>query len=105
MMTSPENQHKRIAYYVVALAALFFLCWSAADILSAGANLYLLRTSTIAMPRTGPDSANESLAPDGNYPDIYRQMVIDRVVDSGARLLVAGVVFFMTKRRLRELKA
>ena len=104
-MATIDNQQKRIAYYVVALVALFFLCWSAADILSAGANLFLLRTSAISMPRTGPDTTGEPLAPDGNYPDIYRQMVIDRVVDSGARLLVAGGVFLMTKRRLRELKA
>lgn len=103
-MTTVENQQKRIAYMVVMLTALFFLCWSAADILSAGANLLLLRTSTISMPRTGPDSTSEQITPDGNYPDIYRQMVIDRVVDSGARLLVAGGVFFVIKRRLKELK-
>ncbi len=81
---------KKVYYYIICLAALFVLLWGVVDL--AGSVVGLV-TAKAAAPFDqsviGQDSAGEQSL------DIYyqRKMFSDRLTDSLARIIVAGIVF------------
>ena len=101
-----QQDYKKASYYLVALVSFFFLCWSTADIVSAGINLAFLRPHPPITGRTLPQEtpSDGSLDSDGSYDYIYKQKILDRMGDSAARLLVSGIVFAMSRKRIRTLE-
>lgn len=90
---------KKIYYYIICLVSLFVLLWGVVDL---AGSLAGLSTAKVAAPfeqtALSQDNASEQSL------DIYyqRKMFNDRLVDSLARIIVAGLVFGYSRRKVEK---
>lgn len=99
----PKNNMdlKKAYYYIICLVALFVLFWGAVDLTSATAGLSMSKSSVSL------DSMSPTPAPEGEQPlDVYYQkkMLYDRLSDSLARIVIAGLVFFYSRKKADQLE-
>lgn len=83
---------KKAYYYIICLVSLFVLMWGIADLASASVGLAMAR---IPAPVTLEKESEPSL-------DIYYQkkMLYDRLADSLARIVISGLVFAYSRKRV-----
>jgi hypothetical protein len=85
---------KKAYYYLICLAALFFLFWGAVDLTGSAIGLVVNRNASPAA-----DQAVEQ--PSEQFLEAYYQkkMLVDRLWDSVARVVFAGAVFVYCRKR------
>jgi hypothetical protein len=85
---------KKTYYYLICLAALFFLFWGAVDLTSSAIGLVVSRSSS-------PAASQLTDQPSEQYLEAYYQkkMLVDRLWDSVARVAFAGGVFLYCRKR------
>lgn len=85
---------KKAYYFIICLAALFFLFWGAVDLTGSAIGLAVNR---------GAAPAADQLAgqPNEQYLEAYYQkkMLVDRLWDGAARVVFAGAVFLYCRKR------
>lgn len=96
--------YKKIYYYVICVMAFFVLMWGAIDLTSSSLGLINMR-SVPAEPSSG---AEEGVQPEKGeqFFDAYYQkkMLLDRLWDSLARVLVSGGIFAYSRKKAKELE-
>jgi hypothetical protein len=88
---------KKAYYYIICLGALFFLLWGIVDLTGSVAGLVSTRVPTnLNQPQLQLDNG-----PDQSL-DLYYQkkMLNDRLVDSLARIVVSGIVFIYSRKKV-----
>ena len=102
---------KKVYYYVVCAITLFILMWGAVDVISSVLSLTLFKSPSVGLEApTGPQSGSVGAEGKGGgaepFFDEYYQgrMAFDRIGDSIARILVAGLIFTYASYRIRELE-
>jgi len=87
---------KKIYYYIICLVSLFILLWGVVDL--AGSLVGLSTAKTVGQPALSQDNASEQSL------DIYYQRKIfnDRLTDSLARIIVAGLVFGYSRMKVEK---
>jgi len=97
---------KKIYYYIICLFAVFILIWGAIDVVSGVISL------TFASPMPSYEPIPEAEEPPSEaktaapmIEEFYqRQMLLDRIGDSLARILVAGIVLAFANWRINLLE-
>jgi len=88
---------KKAYYYIIALITFFVLLWGVIDFASATTGL--ISGKYLPQPQMGEKPGTPGLE------EYYQQRVAqDRLFDSLARILVAGVIFGYAQLRLRKLE-
>ena len=92
---------KKAYYYIICLTALFVLAWGVVDLGSVASGLVMNRAYSTQLEQ-------ESLAEKSGEPylEMYYQkkMLYDRLWDSVARIVVAGVVFTYSRVKVARLE-
>jgi hypothetical protein len=85
---------KRAYYYLICLAALFFLFWGAVDLTSSASGLLFNRGGAPAVDQVAGQ-------PSEQYLEAYysKKIMLDRLWDGAARVIFAGAVFLYCRRR------
>ena len=101
---------KKVYYYVICAVTLFILLWGAVDVISSVLTLTVFRgpSANLEMPSgPQPGSMGADKTASESFVDEYYQsrMAYDRIGDSAARLIVAGLVFFYASLRIKELES
>jgi hypothetical protein len=87
---------KKLYLYIVCAVALFIALWGVIDFLGAGISLFITRAPISGAPTPGPEASMD---------EYYQQrMLLDRLVDSGARLIIPGAVFLYFSLKLKKLE-
>ena len=83
---------KKAYYYIICLAALFVLAWGIVDLTGAAAGLITNRVPSASLEQSTQSPSEKESEP---YLEAYYQkkMLYDRLWDSLARIVVAGVIF------------
>lgn len=92
---------KKIYYYVICLAALFVLFWGTVDLISTVVGLTTSKSAGVEQNLSSPpEGASEQTL------DLYYQkkMLYDRLSDSLARIVVAGLVFGFSRMKVSRLE-
>lgn len=95
---------KKIYYYLICLFAVFILMWGTIDIVSGVLSLTFVSSSVPSYepsPETGGAPAESDLAPPMIEGFYQRQMILDRIGDSMARIVVAGLVLAFGMWRIK----
>jgi len=106
-----DKSIKLIYQYVVCLVALLILLWGVVDIVSASVSLVTAKAQPASFDMMPPDSGNNLTGGDikGVEPSIedyyQKRMVMDRVGDSLARILVSGLVFWAFSSKIKSQEA
>lgn len=101
---------KKVYYYVVCAITLFVLMWGTVDIVSSILSLTIFKPPSLGLdvttgPQGGGASANEQGAAGPSFDEYYQsRMSMDRIGDSIARIIVAGLIFAYAGYRIRELE-
>lgn len=98
---------KLVYQYVVCLIALVILLWGVVDIVSASVSLVTAKTQPatfdIMPPEGGNISGGEIKGVEPSIEDYYqKRMVMDRVGDSIARIVVSGLVFWAFSSKIKS---
>ncbi len=101
---------KLIYQYVVCLVALLILMRGVVDIVSASVSLVTEKTQPatfdIVPPEGGNISGGEIKGVEPSIEDYYqKRMVMDRVGDSLARIIVSGLVFWAFSAKIKSQEA
>ncbi|MFA6170080.1 MAG: hypothetical protein WCW67_01070 [Candidatus Margulisiibacteriota bacterium] len=88
---------KKLYYYLLSLAALFFLLWGVVDL----ANTIVTSFGRAPLPA---DQASEGL--NEQNLDLYYQkkMLVDRYSDSLIRIVVSGLAFYFAKKTIKDME-
>jgi len=106
----PNSKMRKTYCYVVCLISLVILLWGIVDIISASIGLTILKPASPAsyemIPNEGAPFPEGELKPMGPSIEEYyqRRMILDRVGDSFARILVSGVVFLYFSVKIKSLE-
>lgn len=95
---------KKAYYYIICLVSLFVLLWGAVDLTSATVGLAMNSGSTVSLER----SASAPMDPGGEpMMDMFYQkkMLYDRLWDSLARVVVAGLIFGYSRVKVSQLES
>ena len=98
---------KTIYSYVICLIAFVILLWGVVDVLSASISLVTAKAQPVSFENMPPEGGNfpsgdiKGIEP--SIEDYYqKRMVLDRVGDSLARILVSGAVFWFFSQKLKS---
>ena len=98
---------KKVYYYVVCAVTLFVLMWGTVDIISSILSVTLFKPPSVSLEApSGPQAGAEGKGATEPFFDEYYQgrMAFDRIGDSIARIIVAGIIFAYAGLRIRELE-
>jgi hypothetical protein len=106
----PNSGTRKLYCYVVCLIALLILLWGMVDVISASISLTILKPQA---PSYEPMTAEGAPFPGGEIKGIepsieefyQRRMIMDRVGDSFARILVSGLVFIYFSVKIKGLES
>jgi hypothetical protein len=95
---------KRTYYYIICLVSFFVLMWGVVDLIGAGISLVGLKSSGASM--SAPMDASVSPEKGDQFFDTYYQakMSYDRLWDSLARIVVAGGIFYYSRKTANRLE-
>jgi len=106
-MSFERNTTKKVYYYVICAATLFILMWGLVDMTSAVLSVTLFKppSASLELP-SGPQGVDTKAGGSEPYFDEYYQgrMAMDRIGDSLARVIVAGVIFIYSSIRIKDLE-
>ena len=98
---------KKVYYYVVCVVTLFVLMWGTVDVISSVLSMTIFKSPSISLEApSGPQSGAEAKggAAEPFFDEYYQgSMAFDRIGDSVARIMVAGIIFAYAGFRIREL--
>ena len=92
---------KKAYYYLICLVALFVLFWGIVDLSGSVIGLSTTRPIGAALEQAAPPS------PEGDQSlDVYYQkkLLYDRLSDSLARIIIAGLVFAYCRNKVKQLE-
>lgn len=94
---------KKTYYYIICLISLFVLLWGVVDLTSATVGLAMNNTSTASLARATDAPVDQSGEP---MMDMFYQkkMLYDRLWDSLARVIVAGLIFGYSRIKVNQLE-
>jgi hypothetical protein len=99
---------KKIYYYVICAVTLFVLMWGTVDVISSVLSITIFKPASVSLEIPGgPQSAAEGKGgvSEPSFDEYYQgRMALDRVGDSLARIIVAGIIFAYAGYRIRELE-
>jgi hypothetical protein len=101
---------KKVYYYIICAVTLVVLMWGTVDIVSSMLSLTIFKPPSLGLeaptgPQGGGAGANEGQAAGPSFDEYYQsRMSMDRIGDSIARILVAGIIFGYSGMRIRELE-
>jgi hypothetical protein len=108
-MAFERNTTKKVYYYVICAVTLLILTWGLIDVTSAVLSITIFKAPSISLEApSGPQSAAEGKGgvPEPSFDEYYQgRMLIDRIGDSIARVIVSGLIFAYAGYRIRELEA
>lgn len=103
---------KKIYYYVVCAVTLFVLMWGAVDVVSSILSATVLKPPSVSLDASSGEQGGAMAGPGGknmaapSFDEFYQgQMTMDRMVDSLARLLIAGGLFLYASSKVREIES
>lgn len=89
--------YKKIYYYTICLITFFVLLWGTIDLSSAVASLTILKPTIIK--EIPEEKISEGLE------DAYQQkMLFDRLGDSLARIVIAGIIFAYSRKKIADIE-
>jgi len=102
---------KKAYYYVICAITLFILMWGAVDIISSVLSITIFKPPSVSL-ESPSGSQSGSVGAEGkggmaepSFDEYYQsRMTFDRIGDSLARIIVAGVIFAYAGYRIRELE-
>jgi hypothetical protein len=99
---------KKVYYYVVCAVTLFVLMWGTVDVISSILSITIFKSPSVSLEApSGPQSGAEgkSGAAEPFFDEYYQgRMAFDRIGDSVARIIVAGIIVAYAGFRIRELE-
>jgi hypothetical protein len=99
---------KKVYYYVVCAVTLFVLMWGTVDVISSILSITIFKSPSVSLEApSGPQSGAEGKggAAEPFFDEYYQgRMAFDRIGDSVARIIVAGIIFAYAGFRIRELE-
>jgi len=99
---------KKVYYYVVCAVTLFVLMWGTVDVISSVLSISIFKAPSVSLEApSGPQSGAEGKggAAEPFFDEYYQsRMAFDRIGDSVARIIVAGILFSYAGFRIRELE-
>lgn len=93
---------KKIYYYIVCLVALFVLFWGLVDLTGAAVGLSMAKGPTVSMDQPPPPAPDSEQSLDVYY---QKRMLYDRLSDSLARIIIAGLVFAYSRVKVNKLES
>jgi hypothetical protein len=85
---------KRIYYYAVCVMAFFVLMWGTVDLASSSIGLFSIKGSFSSFTTPAGEAPLASEKGEQFFDAYYqRKMLFDRLWDSVARIVVAGIIF------------
>lgn len=96
--------YKKVYYYLICLVALFVLFWGLVDLSGAAVGLTMIKNPSITLDQAGPMGSSDKASE--QYLDLFyqRKMLFDRLSDSLARIIVAGLVFGYSRSKVNKLE-
>jgi hypothetical protein len=100
---------KKIYYYVICAVTLFVLMWGMVDVVSSVLSITIFKPASVSLevpggPQSGADGKG-GVVPEPSFDEYYQgRMAFDRIGDSLARVIVAGIIFAYAGYRIRELE-
>jgi hypothetical protein len=94
------NLHKAY-YYIICLVALFVLFWGLVDLSGSAVGLATAKGSAISLDQAAPPVADNDQSLDVYY---QKRMLYDRLADSLARIIFAGLVFAYCRAKVAKLE-
>ena len=95
---------KNAYYFIICLVSLFVLSWGIVDLAGAGIGLATARSPMIAAEPSAEPLSSAS-APDASMDIFYqKKMLYERLSDSLARIVVAGLIFAYSRIKVRQLE-
>ena len=91
---------KKIYYYIICLAALFVFFWGIIDLSGSVVGLSTARPLGASLGQALPPSPESDQSLDVYY---QKKMLYDRLSDSLARIIVAGLVFAYCRSKVNQL--
>ena len=100
---------RKIYCYVLCLIALLILLWGIVDVISASISLITLKPQAISYEPMPPEGTTfpggEIKGVEPSIEEYYqKRMVLDRIGDSFARILVSGLVFGYFSIKIKNLE-
>ncbi|MDD4178808.1 MAG: hypothetical protein PHH14_02005 [Candidatus Margulisbacteria bacterium] len=91
---------KKAYYYIICLSALLILFWGVVDLSGAAVGQLISRGQAVSIDQPNASPGDQSL-------DAYYQKKIfnDRLSDSLARIIVAGLVFGYCRKQVDKLES
>ncbi len=91
---------KKAYYYVICLVALFVLFWGVVDLSGSIIGLSTAKPIGSSLGQSLPPSPESDQSLDVYY---QKKMLFDRLSDSLARIIIAGLVFTYCRRKVDQL--
>ncbi len=91
---------KKAYYYVICLVALFVLFWGVVDLSGSIVGLSTAKPVGASLNQGMPPAPESDQSLDVYY---QKKMLYDRLSDSLARIIIAGLVFAYSRRKVDEL--
>lgn len=91
---------KKIYYYIICLVALFVFFWGIVDLSGSVVGLSTARPISSSLEQAGPPSPESDQSLDVYY---QKKMLYDRLSDSLARIIIAGLVFAYCRNKVNQL--
>jgi hypothetical protein len=96
---------KKVYYYAICVIAFFVLMWGTIDLVSSSAGLLNIRgvwPMFSALSEEAPITSEKG----EQFFDIYyqRKMLLDRLLDSLARVVISGIIFTYCRYRVSKLE-
>ena len=99
---------KKVYYYAVCAVTLFVLMWGTVDVISSILSITIFKSPSVSLEApSGSQSGAEGKggAAEPFFDEYYQgRMAFDRIGDSVARIIVAGIIFAYAGFRIRELE-
>lgn len=96
---------KKVYYYVICLMAFFVLMWGLVDVVSSSAGLLNIGAVSVSLSAPAPDAALSPEKGEALFDSYYqKKMLLDRLWDSLARVLVAGLIFVYCRITVNKLE-
>jgi hypothetical protein len=100
---------KKVYSYVICLVALIILMWGVVDVISASLGYIAFKPQPSSYDMAPPDGApfpgGEMKGIEPSIEDYYqKRMVLDRIGDSLARIIVSGLVFGYFSLKIKGLE-
>jgi len=88
---------KKAYYYIICLASLFVLFWGVVDLSGSAVGLVVAKGPSISVDQPSALASEQTL-------DVYYQkkMLYDRLSDSIARIIVAGLIFGYSRLQVNK---